>query len=451
MAKRVIDDSTLTAIANKIREKATDSLGNDTFTPTEMPERVDFVYLAGLADGFWNGYQSCEKDVVNPARDKLSKRIADTTGEGTLDEWVDKAIEDFDSIEAAIEAQGVDVPDFNTAPMAGCVNEACNIAYSEGIEQGKQAQYDEFWDTVQSKGTRTWYECAFSGSSWTNANFKPKYDIHVEYGYNMFFRNRGITDLKALLENAGVVLDFSNATDCYSLFALCYNMTHIPELNFTKWSQLNNTFYECRKLHTIDKIIIPNCTSIASDPFYNCIALANIVFEGVISANISLAYSPLSKDSITSVINALSATATSKTLTLKKSAVNTAFAWNFVKEEQLNDVYIGSVIEYGAEYINAEALRNDWGDGVEIGEYILLYDDAPDSGQTVKYRKAVLKKVGTNINESTGVDHGVWTVSAAVGNTYDANGMVDEADIGECNDVWTSLVEAKSNWTISLV
>ncbi|MBO5733569.1 MAG: hypothetical protein J6R66_01585, partial [Clostridia bacterium] len=123
------------------------------------------------------------------------------------------------------------------------------------------------------------------------------------------------------------------------------------ELNFTKWSQLNNTFYECRKLHTIDKIIIPNCTSIASDPFYNCIALAKIVFEGVILANISLAYSPLSKDSITSVINALSATATSKTLTLKKSAVNTAFGI---------DVDDETTYPAGTEFYNLRHSKDNW-------------------------------------------------------------------------------------------
>ena len=49
---------------------------------------------------------------------------------------------------------------------------------SDGITQGMQNAYDEFWDTYQQNGNRTSYLCSF-GAGWTDEIFKPKYPINA--------------------------------------------------------------------------------------------------------------------------------------------------------------------------------------------------------------------------------------------------------------------------------
>ena len=59
-------------------------------------------------------------------------------------------------------------------------------SYDEGYTDGKQAQYDEFWDGYQQDGKRSHYINAFSGVGWTVKTYKPKYPITVKYGHCMF-------------------------------------------------------------------------------------------------------------------------------------------------------------------------------------------------------------------------------------------------------------------------
>ena len=84
---------------------------------------------------------------------------------------------------------------------------------------------------------------------------------------------------------------------------------------------LGYTYY----LHTIDKIIVTERVIFSSDAFSNSTALANITFEGVIGNSINFQWSPLSKASITNIVEHLSSTATGQTCTFKKSAKEAAF------------------------------------------------------------------------------------------------------------------------------
>ena len=217
-------------------------------------------------------------------------------------------------------------------------------------DEGKQAQYDEFWDTAQQNGNRTDYQCAFAGVVWNDVTFKPKYDIKPTYGYQVFIRSR-ITDLKGILDKQGVVLDVSNARECYGIFSNCQWMTHIGELDFSYWnSSIQECFYYCLLLHTIDKLILGSNNSFLST-FTRCDALKNITIEGVIGNNISFSSSPLTKESITSIVNALSTTATGKTLTLKKTAVNEAFGI---------DVDDETTYPEGSEFYTLRHSRDNW-------------------------------------------------------------------------------------------
>ena len=210
--------------------------------------------------------------------------------------------------------------------------EGVNIEATYNKSYGMQTEYDRFWDShPTAKGTTVNGACLFAGAAWNNATFKPKYDILPNTCY-MIFRGCEITDIVESVKKQGVVLDFSQATSFQYAFMEA-KLTHVGELylthqNFTKAiHHTSSLFSYSQKLHTIDKMIVNNegTTLISSDAFNQTIALKNITFEGVIGCSVNFQHSPLTKASISNIIEHLSTTATGQTLTLKLSAVNTAF------------------------------------------------------------------------------------------------------------------------------
>lgn len=88
----------------------------------------------------------------------------------------------------------------------------------------------------------------------------------------------------------------------------------------------NNMFNGCSSLTTIQQLDLTSGSYI-NTMFTGCTSLVNLTMTGTIKSS-GFNVSPcvkLSKDSITSVINALSSTTTGKSVTLSKTAVNTAF------------------------------------------------------------------------------------------------------------------------------
>ena len=82
-----------------------------------------------------------------------------------------------------------------------------NDGETYGREEGKQAEYDRFWDSYQNNGNRSDYQYAFAG--WKDAVFKPKYNIVLGAGYtgtNMFW-GCGVGNIAEALEGQGVILD----------------------------------------------------------------------------------------------------------------------------------------------------------------------------------------------------------------------------------------------------
>lgn len=176
-------------------------------------------------------------------------------------------------------------------------------------DKGKADGLSDFWDTVQETGARTSYTYGFAG--WTEAMkpyFKPKYDIRPTTGYAMFSYNDAIDDLPALCEECGIVLDFGNCSNLYSLFAYG-NVTHVGVFDTTGAKSANNVFYSCKQLHTIDKLILKTDGSQTFDAntFNTCPKLENLTVEGTIgSSNLSFAQSTgLTAESLTSILTAL--------------------------------------------------------------------------------------------------------------------------------------------------
>ncbi len=205
------------------------------------------------------------------------------------------------------------------------------IGIDDVYEAGKKAEYDRFWDSHPIAKGYTNGTNLFSGAGWNDITFKPKYDIILGNCY-MAFKGCAVTDLVKRLKECGVALDFSGASTFYYTFAEA-KITHLGEIHLTHsnfaiaTANTSSMFSYCYYLHTIDKIIVNDegTTKFHNSMFERADSLANITFEGVIGNSINFQWCPLSRTSITNIIEHLSPTATEQTLTLKKSAKEEAF------------------------------------------------------------------------------------------------------------------------------
>lgn len=211
-------------------------------------------------------------------------------------------------------------------------------SYNQGVVDGRQAEREEFWHNIWYKtdGTiRTHYQFLF-GATYDARTFNPIYPnetIKVVGSSNGMFKffNRGESifspiDLSEFCSHS----DFSETTSCRELFcdARIKNVT----------VDLGNAG-DCTSLFNngnggyIDNLNIKltvKCSNLLS-AFAYASSLRNIIFteDSVIAVNIDLHWSPLTEESIVSVINALSTEITGKTLSLKKTAVQAAFGTDY--------------------------------------------------------------------------------------------------------------------------
>ena len=159
---------------------------------------------------------------------------------------------------------------------------------------GKKAERDAFWDIFQNKGVPKQYNNAFC-TGWTDENYNPKYPITIPANTGLsylFAYNTSVTDTKVTI------------TAPYTTVYMFHWMSNC---------------------HTIRKLVVTENTTFVNG-FDYCYKLQNIVIEGVIGNNVNFQWSTvLSKASITNIVNVLSTTASGKTLTLSKTAVNNAF------------------------------------------------------------------------------------------------------------------------------
>lgn len=196
---------------------------------------------------------------------------------------------------------------------------------------GKKAEYDAFWDAYQDYGKRVNYYQTFgfgdsaSLSPWTNQNFKPKFPIKPSYVNNMCtnFGYRG--DITEAAE-----FDFSDAWALYNAFVNCPWITRVGTIDCRGMQEGGGAIISnCPELETIDKFIFRDdgLQPMSSNGllFTNCTSLKNIVFEGTVNFNVNFQWCPLTKSSITSVINALHDKAINKSVTFNKNAKESAF------------------------------------------------------------------------------------------------------------------------------
>ena len=208
---------------------------------------------------------------------------------------------------------------------------------SKVYEAGKKAQYDAYWDAFQINGTRSSYYSAFDKYHFNSDIFYPKYDIRVVgSGERMFYAwadnllgNQLYFDLSTRLQECGVVLDTSEATNLSNAFAYS-SFSSIPTIDVTALTSaasglFSNAYGNNLYQMTIEKIIV-NENTVYTSWFSNNTALKSVRFEGTIANTLSLSLCiRLDKASIINVMEHLSTTTSGLSVSLPKTAVDREF------------------------------------------------------------------------------------------------------------------------------
>ena len=208
------------------------------------------------------------------------------------------------------------------------VSGADSGAYDKGYADGKQAEYDAFWDSFQENGNRTTYSQAFGG--FNDETFAPKYDIVIgpQNSGRYMFNYSKITDLKGALEKCGVVLDLSQTTETHSLLYGMPENTRTPKIDFGHLGVNHyQIFAASPKLVEIEEYVV-NENARFSQVFNGCTSLTTIKMSGIISNSIDFSQSTkLSLESAISVITHLkdysgdTTNAYTKTLTFSSATI----------------------------------------------------------------------------------------------------------------------------------
>ena len=117
----------------------------------------------------------------------------------------------------------------------------------EGHEEGKQEQYDLFWDTIQNKGGRRDYRYMFYG--FPGALFNPKHNFRATFS---------TTDTLGYAFATSTITDMVKNTDCTDLYGT-----------------LNYTWYNCKDLVNARTIIAHERFNY-SYAFYGCVVAKSI-------------------------------------------------------------------------------------------------------------------------------------------------------------------------------
>ena len=252
------------------------------------------------------------------ANDWLNVNIDGSTVRNIVDN-INQAVGDLRGVKEKIVEHGVEVSD--GTPTAEYASRVDGV-YEVGLADGRDAEWNYFWDTAQQSGTRTNYERAFAGMFWTNELFKPKWDIKPKWGgaTSLFQGSPFEGNLREHLESLNVTLDVSGLNGITQMFYTAEKITEIPFLDLSGCTNAcSNLFYGCKALITAHIKLSEN-VPINNNCFTNCTSLENLTVEGTIGASVVLAQSSkLTYESLVSIIGALydySGTTETRTLTL---------------------------------------------------------------------------------------------------------------------------------------
>lgn len=225
--------------------------------------------------------------------------------------------------------------------MPNEIDDVHSLGISSGIVLGKQAERTAMWNGIQKNGTRTNYYFGFA-NAWDKETFKPEHSVIVSVGTtvanNMFQNfNDGLSeeeiedkavDLVEVAEQQDIEFNFTNAKQLMQTFQTG-GIKRIGVVDASNKTSMLYTFDQKApySLSIIEKIISSETTAWdGSLAFRNCRNLIHCIFEGVIAKSLDMsACVKLDKESIISIMIALSTTTFGNTLTLSLAAVDKAF------------------------------------------------------------------------------------------------------------------------------
>lgn len=213
------------------------------------------------------------------------------------------------------------------------VNKVSEIKLNDGY-------YDDAWDSVQEKGNRTDYSNTFS-RSWTDALFKPKYDIIPIGSVVGMFTSTKITNLAKIIKDCNIIFDTSKVTN-FQQWVQGSAITYLPCISLLGLPTGGNTaniFYGASNLVSIEKLIIRKDIVWSTAAFGGTGNLEEIhEIDGEIGTKISLSgCSKLSNATVDRIINALADLTGSTTQTLSVAA--NIFDNILSNENQLNLIF----------------------------------------------------------------------------------------------------------------
>jgi hypothetical protein len=272
-----------------------------------MPMKITEVYVNGRDEGYQAGFQEgdnqgWERGYASGFDEGMSR--ADARYEEGLTAGKAEVYSEIEPINAQLE---------NTL---------------NGTDTGGKSYYDEFWDNFQDYGKRVFYGHAFRNSSFEY--IRPKYKVRVSErnsAANLFYYSVSLKKVEAeYFDFSQLPFGLYSGEGLSSTFNTCSALTEIEDVGLSPSIGYAHTFAWCPNLKTIAKITVDENTAY-SNTFNNCFALENLTIEGVIGQDgFNVQWSTkLSKASIISIINALSTTASGKSVTLSKVAVESAF------------------------------------------------------------------------------------------------------------------------------
>lgn len=339
--------------------------------------------------------------------------------------------------------------------------------YEKGKAEGGGKFYDEFWDAYQNGGNRRKYNYAFSGEGWTAETFKPKYPIIATDGSYAFDGAKigNTTNPDFDFVERGIELDFSGATTLTYCFRNSRGIKRIGVFDATSCKDINRPFYYC-SIVTIDELKVDEALKY-DNAFAGAESLENVTVSGLIGQNGFNMGSckKLSKDSITSIINALSPNTTGLTVTLSKTAAENAFADTdgeqaeiSLSEKQSDGFY---TVTFGSREDEWCILQFDVPMDISFHGAFLADSDIyeVDILRSGVYRLNMMEEVTATAQNGDELDLALFDLLSYGGplkikrtDGRDlSSGDVTAYMIGELNYKWFDLIATKPNWNIALV
>ena len=219
-----------------------------------------------------------------------------------------------------------------------------------GIECGKQAEYDRFWTNFLDG--RELHRCLFSGYGWNAETCRPPAPIKPRFATRMFY-------MSSVPNVTADIVDWSECEEYNYCFAESQTET-INTLDFskaTKETSLTGVCYYATAVHTIEKVILKDdgTTPLVSSTFGLMNALQNISFEGTIGRDLNMQWSPLTVESMLSIITHLKKYKNTEyeglyTLTFSEDCWNRLEAWKDEQEQGSGWSEWGPSMKYYVQY-----------------------------------------------------------------------------------------------------